>query len=225
VIRESGSDDFMIEFSVGAEEEIVDNLYFVSVENSGFDQENQGYISLLVRDSTMVDILLVDSLYNGDEFDFNGIIGQVEFPSDSPPSTGNVFSVMSVVPKAPNVQDSYQFGILGPTFQKEKIAQEIQNIKVVPNPYIVGSLYEREFGELRWEPIRQLKFINLPGSCTIHIFTIAGDLVKTIYHDEPHGTATWDLRAEGGREIAPGIYVYVVKADGDEFLSRFAVIK
>jgi hypothetical protein len=225
VIRESGSDEFMIECRVGAEEEIIDNLYFISVENRGFNEQNQGFVSLLVRDSTMTDILSVDTLYNSDEFEFNGIIGQVDFPADSPPSTGNVFSVTTIVPRAPNVQDAYQFSILGPTYQQEKIKEEIENIKVVPNPYVVGSLYEREYGELRREPIRQLKFINLPGKCTIHIFTIAGDLVKTIYHDESHGTATWDLRAEGNREIAPGIYVYVVKSDGSEFLSRFAVIK
>ena len=96
---------------------------------------------------------------------------------------------------------------------------------MVPNPYIVGSKYEREYGELRREPIRQLKFINLPSQCTIHIFSVAGDRVKTIEHNSENGTATWDLRASGGREVATGIYIYVVKANGVEFINRFAVIK
>jgi len=95
----------------------------------------------------------------------------------------------------------------------------------VPNPYIVSSLYEPEFGELRREPLRQIQFINLPNECTIYIFTIDADLVKTIYHNAVSGTEAWDLRSEGGREISPGIYMYVVKADGVEFKSRFAIIK
>jgi hypothetical protein len=50
-------------------------------------------------------------------------------------------------------------------------------------------------------------------------------LIKTIYHNSNSGTATWDLRTEGGREIATGIYVYVVEAYGEKYLNRFAVIK
>jgi hypothetical protein len=96
---------------------------------------------------------------------------------------------------------------------------------VVPNPYIVGSLWEPEFGELRQEPLRQIQFTNLPATCTIHIFSLAGDLVKTIDHENLSGTETWDLRASGGREIAAGIYIYQVKSDEFEYLNRFAVIK
>ena len=108
---------------------------------------------------------------------------------------------------------------------KRHETNELVNIKVVPNPYIVSSLFEPEFGELRKEPLRQIQFINLPVQCTIRIFTIDADLVKTLYHDSNSGNEHWDLRAEGGREIAPGIYIYIVKTDKSEFMSRFAVIK
>lgn len=101
----------------------------------------------------------------------------------------------------------------------------MNKIKVVPNPYVVSSLFEPEFGELRREPLRQLQFINLPNQCTIYIFTIDGDLIKTINHNSNFGTATWDLRTDGGREISTGIYLYVVKTDEGEYLNRFAVIK
>jgi hypothetical protein len=36
---------------------------------------------------------------------------------------------------------------------------------------------------------------------------------------------TWDMRAAGGREIAAGVYLYLVKSDAGERLDRFAVIK
>ena len=69
------------------------------------------------------------------------------------------------------------------------------------------------------------RFINLPNECTIHIFTVDADQIKTIYHNSTSGTEAWDLRTEGGREIAPGIYIYLVKTKETEYLSRFAVIK
>jgi hypothetical protein len=133
--------------------------------------------------------------------------------------------VETLIPKAPNIQDAYHFSIVGSAVDNKNVAQSIDQIKVVPNPYMAGALYEREYGELRREPLRQLKFINLPASCTIHIFTVAGDLVQTIQHNSVNGTATWDLRASGNREIAPGIYIYVVKSGDQEFRSHFAIIK
>lgn len=102
---------------------------------------------------------------------------------------------------------------------------EISKIKVVPNPYVVSSLWEPEFGELRREPLRQIQFINLPSECTIYIFTVDADLIKTIYHNTGTGTEVWDLRTEGGRELAAGMYIYVVKTKDSEFKERFAIIK
>ncbi len=56
-------------------------------------------------------------------------------------------------------------------------------------------------------------------------FTVDADLVKTIYHNSNNGTEVWDLRSEGGREIAPGVYIYLVKSGDIEYKERFAVIK
>jgi hypothetical protein len=102
---------------------------------------------------------------------------------------------------------------------------ELNNVKVVPNPYLVGSLYEREYGVLRREPIRELKFTHLPARCTITIFTLAGDKLKVINHDGATGMESWDLRTDGNRVIAAGMYVYLVKTGTAEKLGRFAVIK
>ncbi len=102
---------------------------------------------------------------------------------------------------------------------------DLEKIKVVPNPYVISSLYEQEYGLLLREPIRALKFNNLPAHCTITIFNIAGDKVQTIEHASDNGTETWNMRAVGGREIAPGIYLYLVKTETAQKLGRFAVIK
>ena len=55
-------------------------------------------------------------------------------------------------------------------------------------------------------------FTNLPARCTIKIFTVAGDLVRTLRHDDPaEGKQAWDVLSEYGRAIASGLYIYVVE--------------
>lgn len=122
-------------------------------------------------------------------------------------------------------RDRFEFSTIPAEVSATTTAGELDRIKVVPNPYLVSSRYEQEFGILRKEPIRQLKFNNLPSRCTIYIFSIAGDKVKTIDHNSDNGTETWDMRASGDREIAPGVYIYLVKTETAEKLGRFAVVK
>ncbi|HOP49496.1 MAG TPA: hypothetical protein PK887_02605 [Ignavibacteriales bacterium] len=123
------------------------------------------------------------------------------------------------------VNDVYKFKVIKAEIVKDELKRNLNKIKVVPNPYIVSSLYEPDFGELSLEPLRRLQFINLPAECVIRIFTPAGDLVKTIYHNNNSGMENWDLRSDGGREIVSGVYIYTVEALGEKFIGRFAVIK
>jgi hypothetical protein len=223
VSRVGGSDNFDIEFSVDDKTQIINALYLISVQSKFFNAENEGIISLSIKWDTITTIR--DSLKNLDSFIFNGIRGLVKFPSNNPPSPGNIFSVSTIVPIEPNVKDRYRFGLNAPIINQEIINNEINKIRVVPNPYLVSSLYEPEFGELRREPLRQIQFVNLPPECTIYIFTIDADLIKTIYHNATNGTEAWDLRTEGGRELAAGMYIYIVKTKDSEHKERFAIIK
>ncbi|HPI38486.1 MAG TPA: hypothetical protein PK397_11140 [Ignavibacteriaceae bacterium] len=222
VSRVGGTDNFEIEFSVDDESLIIDALFLVSVTGNGFDGSN-GFVSLLIKKDNIE--TNIDSVKNLDAVYFNGIKGVVKFPSNNPPSPGNIISIKTIIPVEPGIRERYRFKINAPSVSSEKVKQEISKIKVVPNPYIVSSLYEIEYGELRQEPLRQIQFINLPPECTIYIFTVDADLVQTIYHSSTTGTAVWDLRAAGGRVIAPGVYIYVVKTKDTEYIERFAVIK
>ena len=219
-----GLDNVNMTFTIGDETAFTGGSYLISTNGKG-TVGDRGFVKILVRDASQNTVAEFDSVFTGESFTFNGITGKVTFESGKAPSPGNIFSFTAVKPVPPTLKDKYQFEIKGSTIDKEKLTAEAVNIKVVPNPYIVSSLYEPEFGELRREPLRQIQFINLPNECTIYIFTIDADLVKTIYHNAVSGTEAWDLRSEGGREISPGIYMYVVKADGVEFKSRFAIIK
>ncbi len=224
VSRIGGTDKVDITFSVYDETLVKNNTYWISVLRNGLATDGSGFVALLITNA-LGDTAKVDSLYTADTFRFDGIQGQVSFPSIAPPSPGNAFAVETVVPVPPNVLDSYRFRINNAVIEAVREKNELDQVRVVPNPYLVSSLYEQEFGELRREPIRQIQFINLPQKCTIYVFTIAGDRVKTIEHDAANGTETWNLRAEGGREIASGVYLYIVKTATAQFKSTFAVIK
>lgn len=224
VSRIGGSDYFKISISVADTSLLKDGIYLVSVEGNG-KIGNEGFIKLLIRKNNLDTVLVIDSLKNLSSVVFNGINLKVEFNSNNPPLKGNIYSFETVSPILPNLKDAYRFNIKAPVVRREITQSLLEKIKVVPNPYVVSSLYEPEFGELRREPLRQIQFINLPSDCKIYIFTIDGDLIKTLYHNSNSGTATWDLRTESGRELVTGIYVYVVEAYGEKYLNRFAVIK
>jgi hypothetical protein len=131
----------------------------------------------------------------------------------------------TIAANAVTYNDKFSFTTKAATVDQNVIQSGLGRVRVVPNPYMVSSQYEQEYGVLRREPIRQLKFTNLPPVCTIYIFTLDGDKVQTIEHNSSDGVVTWDMRAAGGREIAAGIYLYLVKTDSGERLDRFAVIK
>ncbi len=207
-------------FSVIDETLVEEKIYIASVEGNGF-VNNNGFVLLSVTETA----IQLDTLFSEDTFSFDGIDGTITFPSNAPPAVGNMFSVEVIKPVMPNIQDSYSFSIEGSKVDYQKVANELNRIRVVPNPYIVSSLYEPEFGELRKEPLRQIQFVNLPPECTIYIFTVDADLIKTINHNAINGTEVWDLRTEGGRELAAGVYIYVVKTKNSEYKERFAIIK
>ncbi|MFQ5454094.1 MAG: hypothetical protein ACE5D6_07895, partial [Candidatus Zixiibacteriota bacterium] len=85
----------------------------------------------------------------------------------------------------------------------------LNKIKAVPNPYYLFSSYDNSVFN------RVIKFNNLPDKCTIRIFNLGGDLIKTIEKDDATtSTAEWDVQTENQLPIASGIYIYIVEAPG-----------
>lgn len=86
------------------------------------------------------------------------------------------------------------------------------DVFVAPNPYVEGDP-NRTFGDSR-----NIEFRNLPESATIKIFSVAGDLVRTIKHGPDaignlSGSYAWDQMSDSGLLVAPGLYIYVVQSD------------
>ncbi|MCX6137914.1 MAG: hypothetical protein NTV54_10515 [Ignavibacteriales bacterium] len=225
ISRVGGTDlSFAATFSIGNSSALRTNRYLLSTIGKG-TAAGKGFVSLSVRDSVSTVILTKDTVFAGTSITFNGITAMIDFNSNNPPLPGNSYSVDCIVSVEPSLLDRFRFSILAPTVDVQKASAEIGGIKVVPNPYVVSSLYEVEYGELRREPVRQIQFTHLPTDCAIYVFTLDANLVKTLHHNNQTGTEAWDLRAEGGREIAAGMYVFMVKSAAGEFLGRFAVIK
>jgi len=216
--------NFDIEFQVDNASALIDTSYHILIDQILSDS---GTITLVmsVRTIDLGEVIEADTISSGSDLSFNGIVATISFSQLYPPPVGTMISLTSVPESAPSIQDIFHFGIADRHTEPELSDASLDAIRVVPNPYVIGSLWEIEFGELRREPLRQIQFINLPEECDIYIFTLAGGLIKTLHHQSYNGTETWDLRAEGGREIAAGVYLYQVRADGIKYFNRFAVIK
>lgn len=118
-------------------------------------------------------------------------------------------------------------------------------IGVYPNPYRGSALWDGG-------PERQRKifFYNLPRSCEVRIYTLAGDLVDSFIHRGdsydgrdiqwyeqfsdpvkrtifPGGEHAWDLVTSSDQAIATGLYLFTVKDldSGDIQRGKFLVIK
>jgi hypothetical protein len=108
---------------------------------------------------------------------------------------------------------------------------------VVPNPYR---------GRAAWnltpspsDPTgAHIDFMHMPpGPWTLRIFTIAGDLVTVIQNGDlqpngrpqqespDDGQASWNLLSRNGQDIASGIYLFSVSAEGFSTRGKFVVIR
>jgi hypothetical protein len=128
---------------------------------------------------------------------------------------GDVLTIHGAPLNGPD--DVFSFRGAGIDFAAAKSG--LDNIKVVPNPYMVNAAWESIKGD------RRLEFVNLPDVCTVRIYTLAGDLVQTIEHSGNDGTAYWDVMSSNAQGVAPGIYFYAVESEYGSKIGKFAVIK
>lgn len=100
------------------------------------------------------------------------------------------------------------------------VSDELSTIRVIPNPYRTSA--DWEIGSNR-----RVTFVGLPAKATIRIYSTSLNLVRTLRHDNPMSDQEpWDLKNDDAEEIAPGIYVWVVDAEGlGSIEGRMMIIK
>ncbi len=155
--------------------------------------------------------------------DFNDVSSDNELPRNN-----DVYHVSYSRPFF--VTDSLSFTVLpAGELNEGGLKSTMDDIKVVPNPYVVTNAMEPVVANQFLNQKRRLMFTNVPARCSIQIFTFSGVLVDEIRVDNnpDRGIVHWDLLSKEGLEIAPGVYFFRVTADatGDVKMGKFAVVK
>ncbi|MXV73913.1 hypothetical protein F4Z99_06515 [Candidatus Poribacteria bacterium] len=158
-------------------------------------------------------------------------------------SAGDVFTVEMGGISAPRDGDEFLLTTKGETLDAENIEADLGKIRVVPNPYFVTNR------AVLSEGTDKIFFTHLPPHCTIRIYTLAGELVRTIEHEsaapyhpdvdsddrslqgDKGGTAPFELLNRYNQALASGIYIYHVEARDESDtvvgnkIGRFAIIR
>lgn len=183
--------------------------------------------------------VLVDSLFAVGRYSYvdNNVLNGFPYfysivpVSIVPGATAATDIVLTGNPSATNSQVVYPRGD-SQTSQKD--------VFVVPNPYKAHA--EWDLVPREEDPSgTKVTFMNLPRTKgTIHVYTLAGDLVKDIsfdgtvpvdlqYGKDPvtagQGSVPWNLISRNGQRIVSGIYLYSVDSELGRQVGKFVIIR
>ncbi len=111
----------------------------------------------------------------------------------------------------------------------EYTESQLDKVRIVPNPYYITT-------EVQPNPYQAyIYFTKLPSKCTIDIYTVTGDLVRTINHEEVTASSqyndsqfafdTWDLFSRNGQRVQSQTFVAVISTpNGEQSVQKFSVV-
>ncbi|MCG8373016.1 MAG: hypothetical protein MI700_05765 [Balneolales bacterium] len=234
--RELTPDDFELRF-------FDEDVYFPPRNSLGV-RDSLPFIAYNLTTETAADIIIID---NDDSEDFSlgddliiterfGIFRnryKVTFnlPNSATgsiaPKEGDILRIANSKPFREG--DVFIFTLTGSRIDNELARSELDDIYVVPNPYLAYSLYEPTLSrELEGRGDRRVRFKNLPQQCTIRIFNVRGELIRELEHSstDGNGELEWDLRTKDGLDLAYGMYVFHVEAPGlGEKIGKIGIVK
>ncbi len=91
---------------------------------------------------------------------------------------------------------------------RNALADILNTIRVVPNPYYAYSEYERNRLDTR------VKITNLPEVCNVNIYATNGKLVRSFKKDSPVTSIDWDLNNQLAIPVASGVYLVHIDVPG-----------
>ncbi len=185
------------------------------------------------------DLIILHETQVGDDNGDKKITWQIglnfTFQDKVDPSEGDVVDIITKKPFLST--DEFEFTAVGPTVSDSVATSQMDNIRVVPNPYIATNSFETLSPFATGRGGRVIKFINLPPEATVRIFTIGGRLIRELRLYEGsnfalspaallNGTLDWDLETNDHLTVSYGVYLYHVEAPGiGEKTGTFAIIK
>ena len=142
------------------------------------------------------------------------------------PEAGDVYLMETTKPFTSD--DVIRFKVEGNEMVDTIEENALDNIYVVPDPYVAVNSLEARNILLSGRGERRIDFRNLPQECTIRIFTMSGRQVKVLHHSstQDQSIESWNLQTDDGLDVSFGVYIYHVEAPGiGEKIGRFAIIK
>lgn len=127
-------------------------------------------------------------------------------------------------PGGPLLSSRYYTQSFDPSNLKRPAGERLSDIRIVPNPYVISASAAVKFG---LDQSDQLKFFNIPGNCTIKIFTESGELVETIEHTDGTGDETWSSLTSSQQIVVSGVYIAVItdNESGENHIAKFVIIR
>ncbi len=106
------------------------------------------------------------------------------------------------------------------------ISGQPSQVRIVPNPYIANSSVDTRLGPGNTNKNR-IAFYEIPGYCTIKIYTEIGELIRTIEHADGSGDAHWDCITSSDQLVVSGVYIAVIEdtKTGGRAIQKFVVIR
>jgi len=93
-----------------------------------------------------------------------------------------------------------------------KFPDNLGEVAIYPNPFYPESQ-------------EQVNFVNLTVDATIDIYTLNGELVRSIDSESATGRAKWNGRNEAGKEVAGGLYICLIKSEADKTVRKIMVMR
>lgn len=96
-------------------------------------------------------------------------------------------------------------------------ASNLKQVHTVPDPYYVTNGYEQSTDN------KVIKFVNLPRSAIVRIYSSSGVLVNVLEHNSNTfgGEMTWNVRNRNNQVVASGVYFYHIESnDGGSTAKR-----
>jgi len=132
---------------------------------------------------------------------------------------------VGLTPPGALVSNRYYTQTYDPAYRRvaAPLTLRADSIRIVPNPYNISAdptrlLYPGESDKIT--------FKNIPGICTIKIYSELGELINTINHDDGTGTQDWYQTTSSKQIIVSGVYIVVIETPtGERAIKKFVVIR
>ena len=101
-----------------------------------------------------------------------------------------------------------------PSNLKRPAGTDKNAIRIVPNPFVSAS--SEGVGRFGGVFADRIAFYNIPGYCTIRIYTELGELIREIEHTNGTGDEFWNSNTSSNQIVVSGVYIVHITVTRDQ---------